>query len=360
MLLEPEACVTEHSFCRYALERKEAQVDQPSPPAALRQMLTGFWMTQCLYAAARLGIADVVAEGPRPVAELATRVHANPSALYRLLRALASVGVFAEVGSQCFEQTPLSSLLREGTSDSLRGLALLLGTISVPVWAQIVHSVQTGQPAVETVLGSSLFEYLDHNPEAAKIFDEAMAGQTVMIARAVSAAHDFSRYQTIVDIGGGKGALIAEILEAAPRSRGINFDQPAVAERARLLLQSKGVAERCQTIGGDFFVEIPSGGDAYLLKFVLHDWSDEDCARILRNTRAAMAGHGVLLVIESVIPPGNESYPGKFMDVNMLVMTGGRERTESEYRTLLERGGFRLRRVTSAHPMASIIEAMPA
>jgi predicted O-methyltransferase YrrM len=331
-----------------------------NPQAELRRMLTGFWITQCVFAAAKLGIADLVADGAKPVVELADEVQADPSALYRLLRALASVGVFAEVGSQSFEQTPLSSLLREGTPDSLRGLALLVGIISVPVWAQIVHSVQTGQPAVDKVLGASLFEYLDRNPQAAKIFDEAMAGQTVMIARAVIAAHDFSQYRTIVDIGGGTGALITEILAAAPRSRGINFDQPAVAERAKSLLQSKGLADRCLAIGGDFFVEIPSGGDAYLLKFVLHDWSDEDCVKILRNTRAAMAQGSVLLVIESVIPAGNASYPGKLMDVNMLVMTGGRERTESEYGALLERGGFRLRRVMPAHPIASIIEAVKA
>jgi hypothetical protein len=319
-------------------------------------MLTGVWITECLYAAARLGIADLVADGPRPVAELAARVHADEPSLYRLLRALASIGVFAEADERSFEQTALSSLLRQDRPDSLRGLALLIGTLSLPAWSEITHSVQTGGTGFEKVFRAPLFEYLEANPDAAKIFDDAMAGQTAIVARAVVAAYDFSKYRTIVDVGGGTGALIAEILTAAPQSGGINFDQPAAAKRAALLLGSKGVADRCQTVGGDFFVEVPRDGDAYVLKFVLHDWNDDDCIRILRNTRTAMAKGATVLVIESVIPPGNAPYAGKFMDINMLVMTGGRERTEREYRQLFERSGLRVVRIIPAHPLASIIE----
>lgn len=320
-------------------------------------MLTAFWVTDSLYAAARLGVADVIANGTADVSEIARQVHADEGSLYRLLRALASVGVFAETESRRFVQTPLSDRLRRDVPGSLRGLAIYVGGLMMRAWPEITYSVQTGRPAFEKVFGKPTFDYLADHPEDAAMFDEAMTGQTTMIGRAVVAAYDFSRFGTIADIGGGKGALLATILPAVPRAHGINFDQPPVAERALSFLAAAGLADRCEVAGGDFFAEVPAGADAYLMKFVLHDWDDERCVRILQNVHRAMSDTATLLIIESVIPPGNDPYPGKFMDINMLVITGGRERTEAEYRALLERAGLKIGRIIPAHPLASIIEA---
>lgn len=325
--------------------------------ATLRQMLTSFWITQSLYAAAELGVADAMAGGAQDVNDIAQRTGADEGALYRLLRALASIGVFKETQPRRFEQTPLSDFLRKDVPGSFHGLALYIGRAMIGAWSEIVHSIRTGEPAFDRKFGKPIFAHLEQHPDLAAIFDAAMTGQTVMIGRAVAAAYDFTPFRTIVDVGGGKGALLAAILPSAPQARGINFDQSSVVDRARSYIAAAGLAQRCQAVGGDFFAEVPAGGDAYLMKFVLHDWDDERCVTILRNVARIMTRETKLLIIESVIPPGNDPYPGKFMDINMLVITGGRERTEAEYRTLLDRADLTMARSIPAHPLASIIEA---
>lgn len=331
--------------------------DRQNAAATLRQMLTSFWMTESLYAAAELGVADAIAGGAQEVGDIARRTGADEGSLYRLLRALASIGVFRETKPRTFEQTPLSDLLRPDVPGSFHGLALYIGRAMIGAWSEIVHSIRTGEPAFDKKFGKPIFAHLEQHPDLAAIFDGAMTGQTVMIGRAVAAAYDFTPFRTIVDVGGGKGALLAAILPAAPQARGINFDQPSVLERARSYVAAAGLAQRCQTVGGDFFAEVPAGGDAYLMKFVLHDWDDDRCVTILQNVARVMPPDAKLLIIESVIPPGNDPYPGKFMDINMLVITGGRERTELEYRALLDRAGLTITRIIPAHPLASIIEA---
>lgn len=331
--------------------------DRQTAAATLRQMLTSFWQTLSLYAAAELEVADAIAGGANEIGEIARRTGTDEGSLYRLLRALASVGVFKETRARTFEQTPMSDLLRKDVPGSFHGLALFIGRAMIGAWSEIVHSIRTGEPAFDKKFGMPMFAHLEQHPDLAAIFDGAMTGQTVMIGRAIAAAYDFRGFRTIVDVGGGKGALLTTILPAAPQARGINFDQPSVVDRARSYIAAAGLSQRCQAIGGDFFAEVPSGADAYLLKFVLHDWDDDRCVTILRNVARAMNSDAKLLIIESVIPPGNDLYPGKFMDINMLVITGGRERTESEYRALLDHAGLTIGRIIPAHPLASVIEA---
>src|SRR5581483_10747584 len=297
------------------------------PQAVLSQMINGYWTTFSIVAAARLGIADQLASGPRTIAELAERTDTNPEALYRLLRALASVGVFAESEPHTFAQTPLSEPLRSGVPGSLRGLAAMSGMLHLRAWPEILHSVRTGKTAFEKSFGKEVFAYLETDAEAAAAFDEAMTGYTAATSKAVAATWDFTACRHIVDVGGGKGALLAEILKANGSARGTNFDLPHVASRGREHIAREGLADRCESVGGDFFEAVPANGDAYLMKMIVHDWDDARAIAILKNVRKAMAANGRVLLIEAVIPPGNAPSPGKLLDVNMLVMTGGRERT---------------------------------
>jgi len=333
-----------------------ANADVP-PPVAMLQMISGFWISRAIYVAAKLGVADHLSDGYRTIDELAAATGTHAPSLYRVLRALASVGVFTEDGKRGFALTPLAETLRTDVSGSLRAFATVeLGEEHYPAWGELLHSVRTGEIAFDRAFGMPVWEFFEQNPENAKTFNDAMTGMTLAVNDAVLSSYDFSSIGKIIDVGGGHGSLIASILKAHPEMRGILFDAPPVIEGARCRLQDEGIAERCEAIAGDFFESVPGGGDAYILKWIIHDWDEERSITILKNCHRAMAENGRLLLVEAVVPFGSEPHFSKFIDLNMLVMTGGRERTEDEYRTLFEASGFRLTRIIPTESPMSIIE----
>ena len=336
------------------------QPNQAMPPQlAVLQMASGYWVSQSIYVAAKLGIADLLKDSPKSCDELATATGTNAPSLYRVLRALASLGVFAETELNHFTLTPLAACLQSDVPDSFRAFVILLGEEHYRVWGDLLHGVQTGGRPFEHIYGMNLFEYLAQNPESAKIFDESMTNFSVFESAAIAASYDFSSIQTLVDVAGGQGHLIASILKSNPTLKGVLFEQPHVIERAKRFLEAEGVLERCQLAAGNFFESVPEGGDAYILKYIIHDWDDERAIAILKQCHKVMPDNGKLLVAEQVIPPGNEPFMGKLLDLNMLVMTpGGRERTEAEYRALFEKAGFKLTRIVSTQEDVSIIEGI--
>ncbi|MBA2702839.1 MAG: methyltransferase [Blastocatellia bacterium] len=333
-----------------------ANADVP-PPVAMLQMISGFWISRAVYVAAKLGVADHLSDGYRTIDELAAATGTHAPSLYRVLRALASVGVFTEDGKRGFALTPLAETLRTDVSGSLRAFATVeLGEEHYPAWGELLHSVRTGEIAFDRAFGMPVWEFFEQNPENAKTFNDAMTGMTLAVNDAVLSSYDFSSIGKMIDVGGGHGSLIASILKAHPEMRGILFDAPPVIEGARRRLQDEGIAERCEAIAGDFFESVPGGGDAYILKWIIHDWDEERSITILKNCHRAMAENGRLLLVEAVVPHGSEPHFSKFIDLNMLVMTGGRERTEDEYRKLFEASGFRLTRIIPTESPMSIIE----
>jgi hypothetical protein len=322
----------------------------------LDQMITGYWISQAIYAAAKFGIADHLKDGPKTVGELAATTATNPDALYRLLRALASVGIFTEGESRRFSLTPLAEPLRSDVAGSKRALALMSGDEQFRAWAEIDHSIRTGQVAFDKVFGKPIFDYLGDHPDKARIFDAAMVGVHGRESNAILAAYDFSGFRVVADIGGGNGSQMTEILKRHPRMKGILFDLPHVIERATERIRAAGLLERCQLVPGSFFEAVPGGADAYVLRHIIHDWDEEKCLTILRNCHRAMPSASKLLVIESVIPPGNEPFHGKFLDLVMLLIPGGKERSEDEYRTLFERAGFELTGTVPTGTEVSIVE----
>jgi O-methyltransferase domain/Dimerisation domain len=329
------------------------------PPLALRQLLIGNWHTQMIYAAAKLGLADLLRAGPRPVAELATATKTHTRTLYRLLRGLASLGVFVEQIDGRFANTPLSECLMTAPG-SQRALAVMIGEEHYRAWAELIDSVRTGGCAFEKVFGENIFAYLSKHPEQGAIFDEAMTGVHGVETSAMLDAYDFTSIGTLVDVGGGNGRTLAGVLQRYPTMKGILFDMPRIVERARSELAAAGVTDRCQVVGGDFFQSVPPGGDAYMMRHIIHDWDEDRCRTILRNCRAVMPSHGKLLVVEVVIPTGNDANWGKLLDLNMLVMPGGAERTEAEYRELFAATGFQLKRVVPTIADVSVVEGVPA
>lgn len=330
------------------------------PSVRLHQLLAGHWVSQAIYVAAKLGVADELARAPRAIEQLAPAVDAHPQSLHRLMRALASVGLFTEVAREEYALTPIGHFLRTGVPGSLRALALLTTEFDWRPWEQLLHSVRSGETAFRRVHGESAFEHLATHPDTGRVFDAAMTDFVAQNIRAVMAAYDFSPLRTIVDVGGGRGALMAAILEACPSSRGVIFDLPAVIEGAVHQVAVRGLADRCRCIAGDFFEGVPEGGDGYLLASIVHDWDDRASAAILRSCRKAMTDEARLLLVEMVIPPGDEPFFGKLLDLEMLACFGGRERTEEEYRDLLGAAGFECARIVSTQAPASIIEARPA
>jgi O-methyltransferase domain/Dimerisation domain len=314
-----------------------------------------------VYVAVKLGIPDVLADGPLPANEVAHRVGANPDAVYRLMRALASTGVLRHRRDGRFTLTSIGKSLRTGTPGSLRDMALFIGhPLRWEDWGNLLYSVQTGEPSVVKLRGKPFFEYLDSNPELAESFNNAMTAGSEFAIRAVLASYDFSGYRTIIDVGGGHGRLLSMILGKAPKANGVLFDMPAVVESAGPELMKAGVADRCQVVGGSFFESVPEGGDAYIMKAIIHDWNDDDALKILGNVGAAIASDGKLLLLESVLPERSSSDIGMLIDIEMLVAVGGRERTRAEWTSLLRRAGFRLNRVVETATAVSIVEATPA
>ncbi len=317
--------------------------DKQAPTTILRNLITGYQVTQAIYVAASLSIADLLAEKPRSADELAGVTHTDPESLYRLLRALASVGVFEENEGRRFSLTAVGECLRSDSPESMRNWATYAGRpYHWQAWSGLFDSVKTGENAFQRMNGMSIIEYRATSPVENQIFDGAMTDQSVHVNRALLDSYDFSTFGTVVDVGGGQGALLAALLAKYPKMRGILFDQPQVVTAARRRLDTAKVGDRCEIVGGSFFEEITPGGDAYLLKSVLEDWNDDDSMRILRQCRRVISPTGVLLVIETVIGPPNQGRIAKFSDLNMLVGPGGRNRTIEEYRALLAAAGFRL------------------
>ena len=314
--------------------------------------------SQALYVAAKLGIADLLANGPKRVDELATSAGADAPSLYRVLRALASIGVFEEQDNQVFALTPSAEPLRSDVPNSLRDVAIFWGEEwNWEVWGNILYSVQTGKSAWAQIHGEQVFDFFARNQEAARIFDRAMTSFSGVATKAVLEAYDFSDVRTIVDIAGGQGRLLNAVLEANPSMRGVLFDLPHVIESAK---QTTSVGDRCEYATGDFFVSVPSGGDAYMMKHIIHDWDDERAITILKNIKDAMNPGGRVLVVESVIAEGNGQDFGKLLDIEMLVSPGGKERTAAEYEDLFRRAGLRLTRIVPTKSPYSVIEAVAA
>jgi len=328
-----------------------------SPHQRLDEMITGYWMSQAIYAAAKFDIAEHLKDGPKSVEELAKATSTNSDALHRLLRALASVGIFAEGKSRQFSLTPLAELLRNDVPGSKRALALMSGDEQFRAWAEIEYSIQTGKVAFERVYGKPIFDYLGENPNKALIFDAAMVGIHGRESNAILDAYDFSGIDVVADIGGGNGSQILGILKEHSTMKGVLFDLPHVIERAKERIKSENLANRCDLVSGSFFESVPEGANAYMMRHIIHDWDDEKCLTILRNCHAAMSSDSRLLVVESVIPSGNEPFGGKFLDLVMLLIPGGRERTEEEYRVLFDNAGFELTQVVPTETEVSIIEA---
>jgi ubiquinone/menaquinone biosynthesis C-methylase UbiE len=329
------------------------------PPVVLLQMIAGFWLSRALYLAAKLGLADLLQEGPKSSADLAQQTGTHAPSLYRVLRALASVGVFTEDAQRRFALTPLGETLRSDVPGSLRAFTISeLGEDHYPAWGEVLHSVRTGEIAFDHLFGMDVWQYRAQHPDEGRIFDAAMASFSSVVNAAIVASYDFSAIGKIVDVGGGDGSLIAAILKAYPGMKGVLFDLPHVSAGARRRIEAEGVAERCEVVAGDAFTAVPSGGDAYLLKWIIHDWDDERSVALLKNCHRVMPAKGKLLLVEAIIPAGDSPSFHKFMDLNMLVMTGGRERTEAEYRSLLDAAGFSLQNIISTQTEMSVLEAV--
>jgi SAM-dependent methyltransferase len=330
------------------------------PPIHISLLSQGTIIATSLALAAELGIADLLADGPRSSEELAQSTSTHPQSLYRLLRVLCSVGVFNEIQNNSFVQTPLSECLRAEVPGSMRSWLRMIGRkFRYHTHAEALYSVKTGEPAFNHVTGADFFNYLADHPEEADIFNRAMSDMGKVVAAAVVRSYDFSGIGKVADIGGGHGTLIAAILQKYPQMTGILFDSPHVAERARESIASAGLGGRCEVVGGDFFNSVPAGCDAYLLRWIIHNWDHERVITILRNCRQAMGARSRLLLIEAVIPTGNEPHPGKFLDYIMLTTLRGQERTEEEYDSLLREADLRVTKVAPTGSHLSIIEAVP-
>jgi SAM-dependent methyltransferase len=330
-----------------------------APADTLLGIVRGYHHAQALWVAATLGIADHLANGPRSVSDLAAATGTHAPSLLRLLRALASIDVFAENDGQRFCLTPLAEPLRADAPSSARNLLRLLGDpILFASWGQLLHSVRTGGPAFNQVYGMGLYPYLAQHPEAAEVFNAGMA--SLPRHQAALEIYEFGDAGTIVDVGGGNGRLITAILRAHPEQRGILYDLPEVVASARERLEREGLGERCQVVGGGFMESVPAGGDLYLLSDVLHNWDDSQALTILANCRKVMAAAGRLVVIQEVLPANNDDAIGRFSDLNMLILLGGRERTADDFRELLSTAGFAMSRIIPTRVSYSVIEAVPA
>jgi hypothetical protein len=337
---------------------------QLPPPVLLYQLASAHYLSQVLYVAAELGIADLLADGPQTHDALAARTHTHAPSLRRVLRLLASAEVFAENADGRFELTPVGSFLRSGPG-SFRATARLFGGPLVwQSWGDLLTTVRTGQAALHRVFKTDSFAYFADHPEEAAVFDEAMGSFTAMISGAVAAAYDFSPMRSIVDVGGGEGALLTGILRAYPDLRGTVFDLPRLADGAKRQIAAASLAARYQFVPGDFFEAVPGGHDAYLLKHVIHDWDDQRAVAILRTCRRAMGHEAKLLIVEGVYPAridgSPESRGAAANDVNMMVCTGGRQRSEAEFRDLYTAAGFQLTRIVPTMAMSSVIEGVKA
>jgi len=330
------------------------------PHVQLIQMGMAIWQARAVYAAAELGISDILADGSCSVDELAVRTGTHAPSLFRLLRALASCGLIEEQRDGHFMTTALGNALREGAPGSARATILTIaGSWQWKAWDQFLQVLRTGKSGVKAAFGKDLFGFLAEEPLHSARFNDAMVGMHGAVASAVIAAYDFSQFKSIVDVGGGKGALLTAILKDQPQIRGLLFDLPETAKAARAFIAASGLEARCAFHGGNFFERVPPGHDAYVLAHVLHDWNDDEAVSILRKCREAMSAKARLLILEAVLPDGNTPHHGKLMDLLMLTVTGGIERSRGEFAQILARSGFVLSHVHPTATHQSLVEALP-
>jgi hypothetical protein len=321
-------------------------------------MATGYWVSQAIYVAAKLGIADLLKDGPQPCVTLAASTGSDAPSLFRLMRALSSVGIFSQLDRDRFALSRLAESLQTEVQGSLRAMVITIGEIHYQACGNLLHGVRTGSPAFNNVFGASLFDYLQQNVDAADAFNQAMANVSTMLAYAVLMAYNFAGISCIVDVGGGQGDLLEKILQFNPDTRGTVFDTASTIERAKQQ-GDNAWTRRCSYVAGDFFASVPQGADAYILCGVIHDWDDSRAITILRNCRRAMADKARLLLVDMVVPDTDARSFSKLLDLNMLAMTGGRERTKAEYRALLDGADYKLTRIIPTMAPQSVIEAVP-
>jgi hypothetical protein len=330
------------------------------PHVQVIQMAGGHIVAKAIYALAELAIADQLSEGPRTADDLAGATNTHAPSLYRLLRFAASLGFFVEDETRRFALTPLGAALRSDAPGCARSTVRMLGgPFMWPAVGEMLHSLETGEPAFEKAQGQPVFDFLGQRPEQARIFNEAMIGFHGAEPPAVAAGYDFSGIRTLVDVGGGTGNLLTTILEVYPTLHGVLFDLPHVAAEARQRIAVKGLADRCEVKEGSFFESIPAGADAYMMSHIIHDWDEAKCLTILGHCRRALGDGGRLLLVEMVIPPGNDFHPSKLLDVIMMTVPGGKERTADEYHQLFARAGFELTRVVPTASPVSVVEGRP-
>ncbi len=327
----------------------------------LMQIANGYLPSACLHVAVKLNIADLVAHGPRSVQALADETGTNADALYRVLRLLVSLGIFSEPQPRTIALSPAAELLRHDAAGSIRDMVVWVSNPFVMrVTSDLLHSVETGKPAIEHLYGKPAFECFASMPEVGCAFNEGMTAISAELAPAVLDAYDFSGVDTLMDVAGGHGFFLCEALQRYPQMKGILLEQPAVIEGAKCMLCELRLESRCQPVGGNFFEHIPAGADAYFMQHIIHDWSDEPALKILGNVRQALAGRpgGRLLLVDTVLPEDARPHPSKLLDLLMLMFPGGRERTEPEWRDLLARAGFTLTRIVPTKAPDSVIEAV--
>ncbi len=329
------------------------------PSAQLMDMIFAFALSRSISVAAQFGIADQLKDGPKSADELAAALGLHARSLYRMMRALAGAGVFSEDADRRFSLTPLSDLLRSDAPESLRAFATFIaGDVNFTTWAKLPYSIQTGQRAFDHVHGDFYFDWIAQNQAEGKVFNDAMTSMSMGAGAAVLAGYDFTGINKLVDVGGGHGLLLAAVLQQYPQMKGVLCDAPSVVAEAGALLEESGVADRCETVGVNFFETVPAGGDAYIMKHIIHDWSDDECVTILNLCHAAMTDNGKVLIAEMVLPERNAPGVSKLLDLEMLQFMTGCERTAEEYRLLLDRAGFKLTRIVPTPSPYSVIEGV--
>jgi hypothetical protein len=336
-----------------------APVTGPAPNELIMQLTTGYVVTAALYATTKLGIPDLLQDGPRSVKELATASGANEDALYRALRALASAGVFQETTPRVFASTPAAETLRANAPNSMRDALLWIADpFHFRVFAEMPHALQNGQTVVERVVGKPIFEYFTEDPAESEVFNRAMTYFSAALIPAVLEVYDFSYLngKTLVDVAGGHGYVLTAILQKYPQIHGVLFDLEHVVAGAHPHISKLNLKDRCATAHGDFFKAVPPG-DAYIMKNIIHDWNDEQAATILKCCHRASPQHAKVILVETVIPPGNDPHMGKWLDLEMLLMAGGRERSDDQFRALFTQAGFRLTKIQCTNSPMCVIEA---
>ena len=337
-----------------------ASQPQAVPPhVAMFQLMNGGYVAGVVSCLAELRIPDLLEAGPKSAGELATQVGANPQALYRLMRATACVGVLSEGADGKFSQTPMSSVLRTNATPGLRGWVAMYGREwHARGWGALAYCVRTGKQALDRVYGEPIFEYFPKHPEEGAIFNEAMSNLSSLDGPAAAEAYSFEGIHSIMDVAGGHGSLLAEILSRNPKMRGVLLEMPSVIEGAKNGAL-KPYMDRCSLAIGDNFSAVPAGVDAYIMKHIIHDWPDDKCLQILQACRKGVNPGGKLLVVDFVVQPGNNFDPGKLLDIQMLIFPGGLERTEAQFRELFAAAGWKLTRIIPTAASLSIVEAIP-